>query len=1133
MAIPGYTLIEIQDTDTFKQWADKCKDIQTALNNTQFITSTSGVTVDTAQSITGVKTFDAPLLASDSVTVNSPNKSFTISGNGSFNVSKNVFFTSDFNSSGETTLTATSSDPLRLKNGVQSSLLVVDSSGNLDVSSELSAQKLISDTGLSVTSNADIGGNVDIVGNTDIGGNVDIVGTLEIGSSQTTINSLTYTWPNSAPNGVSYLKNDNGVFEWEDEASHNAAAVTAAISQLGETNFTLPVEVVPITTITEADITILDEFVDNGDGTYGASTTLLTWRVCDGSTVSFDLTSSPPDDRYKDICLALNTNLVPSDTSGSATLPNLSGQAGSTIKIIKAESDQTVSFAVNGGDGISITAVGPNSSNLANSFDIYGSSSLKLDVNAFDFNFVNRELQIDATDFGNLDDPSGASQKTVVRRDELGCTYMNDPVSDRHVTNKRWVENEIQELKDEKDVDIQQLSDSFEEELNIQRGSVRAFHGDIYKGRKNNQSHALWPSGKHYNFIDSNGNFLFLGEQAWSSFWYRPFGGPKSTQIFHPTSLPFKGVNYESQEGYSSNIKEVIPLLEMTLLIDEDNYMYALGYDRWGYAYTDPNIAVSSKTRQAPLVCRKRDDNLFQVDWVSARGSVYSGNGASYITLYYKETDSVSNYGDVYVSGYNSAGGLGDGTNTTSAFGQKPRVMGLGNTAKTMFRYFAEAGGSWDPDTDSVSSDDGTDDFRDYFHNSKSSTDEYHIHQVKTSNGGASAIIRSNDPSATNSLSSNNRLWTTGGGHNGNGTRSGEDTRNWLPVVKWSDQHQITISSWNNGVYTASSPHGLETLDIVFCHNTTFIARLGDFDGNNKDVKFRLYNADNSGITKAMSNADSGVYKNSNFQSTLFQRLKSLRKIKKVENIGWDINDQNGIALDYDGVVWGWGHWKNSAGTGNDDGSETKYARKAVSINGFVNSGIEDIWGSDSGVSYCTKIEDVGGGSTRTDIYSCGSADKGTLGHGSLSSQEQYFKKLSYITEDINHSVHKVFLTGSYTAADSRVGTGVYIVTQPVDGVGKAKLWVGGHNTYSSLGTGEYHNQYTPTFLDVTPPEDPLKLREVSKNSNTTILLFKDDENDLAGRVYASGYGGTYNIYQTIASNNPYRFTPVDRNLSV
>ena len=1701
MAIPGYTLTEIQDTDTFKQWADKCKDIQTALNNTQFITSTSGVTVDTAQSITGVKTFDAPLLASDSITVNSPNKSFTISGNGNFNVSKNVFFTSDFNSSGETTLTATTSAPLRLINGGQGSSLAVDSSGDLDVSSELTAQKLISDTSLSVTSDAFVGGDANIVGS------------LEVDSDQITVNSLTYTWPSTAPTGISYLKNENGVFEWENETDHNLAAVSAAISQLGETNFTLPIEVVPITTVTEADTSILSQFTDNGDGTYGTSTTLLTWRVCDGSTVSF----SPSDERYKELCLALNETLVPSDTSGSATLPDLRlgsqpytvedflhistdttadvgdwqttdgiesglwnveaswgknyvdstfksfgthqidqnegfeqysfyisqdnqlyasgyssqafvpgdgylkgfqpipipfadedeyvedfalgslhsnstiyvisnkgrlygsghnqqgnlgvgdttdrsnfirigtfenikqfsagqggggashclliddqdqlwswghnaqgqcgrggttdkltpgivnttflngaipvkvtsqmgwgssylidsngdlytcgengsgalglgnnlntpsftkvstlsnvkdvyvssdasnlgssyvildngdlysagynyygqlgvgdtanrntftqvnldgravtsitifhggdskvdvgvilgdktirtwghnasgqlgvgnqsqmnspqlpvgnpqnvvklkgrgytygclyllnedgeifscgyggsgqlgyggasgavtsfvkvgigfkdfeaygyqqygsfmgisedneiltcgyahdfmtgtvhyggaselypnpptilgsgglfgnsntsiakryevpegeylyfgvkgkeqyqaittsatapaegdsdwvlldntliasdegivvdeetsyikgnatklvnayGQDGSTIKIIKAEKDQTANFAVVGGDGISITAVGPNSANLVNSFDIYGTTSLKLDVNTFDFNFVNRKLQIKAVEFGALDEATGNNQKTVVRRDSFGCTYMNDPVYNRHVTNKRWVESKIQELTDGT---IQQLRDETEENFSRDRGSIRAFHVDMNSSDRVNNSHKTpYPTGFAYsfNFINREGDPGFMGTIRWShadkTRDYYPTGGTTtgSSHVGFPSSVRFRSKNWEASEEYGSRVKEVIPMTTMgSIYIDYDNYVYAVGYDWKGFLYTGPDttyVGYGGLVRKYPTICLDANDQPFQVDWMSINSAGVHTNNYTYTTCYYKVKDANGVYGDILCAGYNGQGALGRSNTTDSAKGQKPTRMGdvSAQCAQMMWMYFSERGGDWNPST---GNNDGTDDLSAYFHNQISATDQWNIMTVQAGLGNAFAIVRKGD-------NKQGHVWAAGGGYKGIGDDQSRSTiSNWVPVIKNSGGVTITPSAWNDGVYTTSTPHGIEEFDTIKRGTGWWRARLGDLNGNNKDVKFRLYNDSDADTKKCIIGGASGLYKNSDITSVTFVRKKRLTNIKKICFVGHQWGYQNVIALDGAGKVWGWGRNRDGAGLGRNALSNVANLAENNSAGGFVNEDIDDIFGSDGDVSFCTKTVQVGG-LPRTDIFSCGQAEEGVLGHGSTTADIKLFTKLGYMTEDIGHSVHRVFCTTGWAYDKGNHRGCVFVVTKPIDGVGKSKLWAAGYNQDCRLGTPDYRDVDTAYFQDIMMPEDPLKIVEVQQNLYHTWLLFKDNSDDLTGRCYRAGSANEYNPgyeYSNTGTESQY-FSKWDRRLDM
>ena len=1709
MAIPGYTLTEIQDTDTFKEWADKCKNIQLALNSTEFITTTTGVTVDTAQTITGVKTFNASILATETVTVNSPNKSFTISGNGNFIVSKNVAFSSDFTSDGRNTLAATTSIPLTLKNGSQGTSLAVDVSGNLDVSSELTADKLTSDTSLSVTTSAFVGGDAQIVGS------------LTVDSDTTTINSVEYTWPSAVPNGTSFLRSDSGTFIWETEEDHTLEVIQASVAALSETNFTLPVEVVPITTVTEADTSILSQFIDNGDGTYGTSTTLLTWRVCDGSTVSFDLAPSPPDDRYRDLCLALNDALNPSDTSGSATLPDLRlvsqpftvddivyigtdttadigdwqttdgiesgvwnveaswgknyvdstfksfgtlidrnydcdeisfyisqdnqlyasgythfgfgshdnnrykgyqpvhinftdedeyvvdftiggdysesnyfvisnlgriysagyngagglghnnfvntyytrrvgnlegvkalavgggplhadhalaidgddnlwswghndqgqlgigsftpnkstpqlvdpaflngatpvkihtqigygssylidsngdlytcghnnygqlghgdvtwrntftkvttisnvkkivthddngsssttfalldngdlygcgyngygqlgqgdgaarstftqitsgfdglavtdfvaysykgsccaimsdgsirtwggndfgnlghgntsvytlpvkpasfptnenavkvlghsynyptlgvltesgnlyqagyngygvlsqgnnldsynflkaltynqkikdfqyygfqslqilvavteeneiltvgyndgfatghvnvsyntriltrptaqglggffgtsntsiakryeipegeylyfgvkqdkqyqaittsatappegdsdwvllddtiissdegvvvdeetsyirgnatklvnayGQDGSTIKIIKAEKDQTTSFSVSGGDGISITSAGPNAENLGNAFDIYGAPNLKLDVNTFDFSFVNRELQIDAEEFGVLDQPYGDNQKTVVRRDSIGCTYMNDPVNGRHVTNKRWVESKIQELTDGT---IQQLRDETEENFSIDRGSVRSLLGDTYSpDRKNTDPNTGYPSGyfTSFHWINRYGDPSFMGYHRWNhSTGDREFhpvgGGPYPGNGSGGTiTIRFRGKEWESHDEYSSRVKEIIPLNnQMTVYVDQDDYLYAVGYDHKAYFGTGPDTVFNGYqglSRKYPTLVLNRFGNPFQVDWISVGNHGRTENNTyHYSSVYYKEKDTDIKYGNIYCGGANNDGSLGRQNFTDLPKNNAPLQMGYpaDQTAKMMWMYFSELGGDWDPST---GNNNGTDDLQTYFHNKIEDTNQYNIKIVRPSHGGAFAIVR-------RASNVGGHLWACGGGYKGIGDdQSRVNISNWVPVIKNSGGFELTVSGHNNGVYTTSIDHTLQEFDAVKVGSGWWRCRLGDLDGNNKDRKFRLYNDNEAGTKECILGGTAGLYKNTSFASTIFVRKKRLTSIKKFCFIGQRQNYMNVIALDTDGKIWGFGKNRAGAGTGRSgSGTDVAFLAESNPDGGFVNDNVDDIWGSTSDVSYCTKTVQVGAAS-RTDLFSCGQAEEGTLGQGSITVDSPLFAKLGYMTEDINHTVHKVFcLSGDKYNAGDRRGT-TFVVTKPIDGTtGKAKLWAAGYNYKSRLGTPNRRGLDTNFFQDIQSPEDPLKLVELEQNVHQTFILFKDSSEDLTGRIYRAGAPDTNHGYERSEHHEAQYFTKWDRRLDM
>ena len=92
-----FTLTRIDNTDTFKEWADKCNDIIDGLNATDFVTNTEGImTLASNQTVTGIKTFSQSTNFSGSV---------LITGDYSFGGTTGTISTSTLNiSSGSSTI---------------------------------------------------------------------------------------------------------------------------------------------------------------------------------------------------------------------------------------------------------------------------------------------------------------------------------------------------------------------------------------------------------------------------------------------------------------------------------------------------------------------------------------------------------------------------------------------------------------------------------------------------------------------------------------------------------------------------------------------------------------------------------------------------------------------------------------------------------------------------------------------------------------------------------------------------------------------------------------------------------------------------------------------------------------------
>ena len=422
-----FNLTQIDNTDTFKEWADKCNAIIDGLNSTDFITQTAGImTLASNQTVTGQKTFSQSA---------SFNGGFTTLGNYTLGGAIGVVNTPTFTvNSGDATIgdgfEVVGSKGIRFKSSSTAN------AASLKFENAGTPQKLVFDYAGS--------GGIFEIGD----GNK-----LALGGSSPTLTVNDYDWnlPSSSP-GItpSILKwtGSGSQLSWLAESALAADIVSDVKDLLQSSNFTLPVTLIPVGTMIAVDARILDSWAVTGSPEeYAIWSGAPGWLPCDGQTISYDETASPEDATYKQLVELLEGIDSP---SGSTTLPDTVSSPGgeapiggnSIVYLIKYKEDATTAFAVStttGGVGASGIDLFNTSNTEVGSFDITGGKiGLNIDTSVFSFN-GDGELTA-AVD-------TAATANTIAKRNSDGSLTVAEPTADSHAATRAHVSSAIDDKR--------------------------------------------------------------------------------------------------------------------------------------------------------------------------------------------------------------------------------------------------------------------------------------------------------------------------------------------------------------------------------------------------------------------------------------------------------------------------------------------------------------------------------------------------------------------------------------------------------------------------------------------------------------------------------------------------------------
>ncbi len=436
-----FNLTRIDNTDTFKEWADKCNEIIDGLNSTDFVTSSEGLlTLASNQTITGQKSF------TQSATLT---RGFTSTGT--------ITSTGNFTLGGTTGII--NAPTFQINSGTfttGSGFEVIGASGiGLKSSSTSSVASLkFENAGTPEKLQFDYSGAGEGIFEIADGNKLALAG------SSPTIGVNNYEWdlPATSPGVTPSLLKWSGTgsqLEWLGQSSFATSILADVIAALQQSNFTLPVTLIPVGTMVAVDARILDNWPETLNGlsspeNYGILNTVPGWIPCAGQTLSFDDTeNSPIDTEFKELIELLEGIDSP---NGSTTLPDTIGSPGeedpiggnAIVYLIKYKSDDTTSFAVSTTTGVA-GASGINLFDTSNAevgfFDITG-GKIGLNINTDDFAFgVGGKLEL----VEEID--TAATANTLAKRDSAGTLSVATPTEDAHATTKAFVDSALTKVR--------------------------------------------------------------------------------------------------------------------------------------------------------------------------------------------------------------------------------------------------------------------------------------------------------------------------------------------------------------------------------------------------------------------------------------------------------------------------------------------------------------------------------------------------------------------------------------------------------------------------------------------------------------------------------------------------------------
>ena len=937
-----FNLTQINNTDTFKEWADKCNAIIDGLNTTDFVTSADSiVTLTGNQTITGGKTFQVrPTFTSGILSTGdfTGTGEFTNDGNFTFNggASEGIINTPTFKVNSGSLTTGDGFQVIGSK-GISFKSSSTSSVASLKFENAGTPDKIIFDyTGAGEGTFEIADGNK-----------------LSLAGSSPTIGINNYEWdlpatsPGTTPSYLKWVGSGNEV-SWFSQTDLASAIVTDVRDILQNSNFTLPVTLIPVGTMIAVDARILDSWAVAGSPEeYTIWSGAPGWLVCNGQTLSYDEDASPVDTTYQQLVELLEGIDSP---SGSTTLPDTVGSPGeedpiggnSIVYLIKYKEDDTTAFAISSTTGVA-GAAGINLFDTSNanvsSFDIEG-GKIGLNINTDDFEFGSGgELSL----VEEID--TAATADTLAKRDSAGTLSVATPTSDEHATTKAFVDTSV--------VDgVNALEDKLTNEL---KGSVRSFP-ELLDGHQ-----SFGDRNFSISFVDKYGRGVTAGKDTYQrtgiktgphsdagTNWFNTFSPITDQEAVFERSLIGSQYNFffvdsnDILHGAGWNGEGAIGQRDRGTGVDFTDY-----YTQYHGSGEQPYNDTSVETPVPAMLPQKDvwDANAITVDTVSYtnvsahRGIIVKtkdGVGREYVSdsrlqgfVKYETDENAVGFGGanvpytrgwLIISSQNKNGNVGNGTLTSTNYTNTgPQVFGLNSAGSSLwatfaitdtqradgintlsstdiekvnkrFHYFKEnatkAGGLGDTDGEALlewKSQLGFDPaesetFAQY---------SYYIKKSVISSYGTWLII------GKPGNESDNEIWFAGYGGAGQAGNGKTDTtvRRHVPVLDSGTISTLNIkpvTGTDNKVYKshdANSPeadvvHGFEDFEIlsVDTGGKYYIIR-GDENNENLTTRFRLFTYEHDAYNALVGGGTALSYRNVGISSRVLRHHQKLKGV--------------------------------------------------------------------------------------------------------------------------------------------------------------------------------------------------------------------------------------------------------------
>ncbi len=1158
-----FTLTRIDNTDTFKEWADKCNAIIDGLNATDFVTNTQGImTLSSSQTVTGVKTFTQSTAFSGG---------FNTSGNYTLGGSVGVINTPTLTiRSGNSTL----GDGVEFEGARGIALKSLDTSNAVTLAFENAGtpEKLQFDY-------AGSGGIFEIAD-----GNK-----LALAGSTPTITVNNYDWklPATSPGATPSLLKWTGSgsnLDWLAESALAADIVTDVRDILQSSNFTLPVNLIPVGTMIAVDTRILDSWDTAGSpAEYTAWSGAPGWLPCDGQTLSYDENASPEDVVYKELVQLLEGDTA--STSGSTTLPDAIGSPAENpiggndiVYLIKYKSDDSTAFAVTTTTG-SAGASGINLFNTSGaevgSFDITGGKvGLNIDTTVFSF---------DGSGALTAEVDTAATADTLAKRDSAGALTVADPTADGHAATKAFVDRAVGE-----------------------RGSVSAFP-ELMDGH---QSHSEF-ANQSMTFVDRYGRGVFSGQNVFErggsnganfpSGWFNAISPVTDREaVFSRTFttafqyffidetdgiLYGSGSNYEGQlgqrdRGTGTDFTDYYTFQAGSSIYNDNSVETPLPAmlpqkTEWdANAVTVDTVSYTNEEQEPGLIIKTKD----------GVGNTYvSGDRLQGFTKYETTSDVPYTRGWLIGSSDNHFGALGTGsTGETSYLTSGPLVFGLNSAGSSLWAVFGvtdaerTTGITTTVSSTPVFKEEVNKRFHYYKRNatlagglgvdnssalaawktqlglSGSETFDDFSYYIKKHviNGHGTWLIVGKPGNE-----SDNELWFAGYngiGQGGNGSTANDVVRH-IPALDSGTTLSLSLSTvggTSNRVFQSSTDHGFEDFEQLTISGSRYLIIRGDASNANLNTHFRLFPADSesAAYTALVSGGTTNGYANANIGGVInhHKKLKGIFDISVGAEHDWGAHhfilarrttDTTTSASELDSLpesefdsvsVMSWG--RNS--TGQLGLGNTTDTRTPTTVTLGTSDRPVDIVAVSTGYNSFVVTEDS---SNNKSIRTAGANSTGLTDAGTTSGNTTSFTLSSTI--DSNWWVKNIFVSSGPAWSTEYLGY-VFIVAQSKANSDTYALFAGGANRFGQFGTSASYGEETSSFLRVAFPEDPKNLVAMQNARGTAYyaLCKSEDAGETAeefaaksGRVYGAGYASNY-LGNTHLNNKP-SWHPIDQQI--